>query len=222
MPKTADIHAQPREKTGPHTAKVLRKNGRIPGVFYFHNEEPIHLSVDEKELRNILHQKINVLNVIFPEGKERKSVIREIQKDPITDTIIHIDLMGVKLTEKVHLTIPILLTGEPVGVEEGGILEHLLREVEVEGLPLDIPDHIEVDVSDLKIGDVITLRDVEVEKIKIITDLDHAVANVIHPKVVTEKAVKEEEVEEGVEAAEEKEAEAGEKKPEDKKEEPEG
>lgn len=131
------------------------------------------------------------------------------------------DLLGIKLDEKVKLSIPVLLIGTPAGVKEGGILEHLIREVVVEGLPLEIPDHIEVDVSDLNIGDVILLRDVSVEKIKFVTDEKHPVANVIHPKVVEELVAEEvvgeegEEVEggeEGETAAEEGKTESEEKK----------
>jgi large subunit ribosomal protein L25 len=135
-------------------------------------------------------------------------VFREIQRDPVTDDIIHVDIMGIQLTEKIRLSIPVLLIGTPAGVKEGGILEHLLREVEVEGLPLDIPEHIEVDVTGLNIGDVITLEHLSVDKVQIVTEIHHAVANVIHPKVVKEEVeeVEEEVPEEGEEMEEEKEA----------------
>lgn len=209
MPE-ADLHVEMRGKTGHHTAKMLRRNGKIPGVFYSRDEDSVHLSLDEKELYHILHREVNILNIIFPDGKKQKSILRDIQRDPVTDAPIHVDIMGIKLTEKVRLTIPVVLKGAPAGVKEGGILEHLLREVEVEGLPLEIPEHLEVDVSELKIGDVVTLQDVSVEKVRIITEIHHAVANVIHPKVI--KAV--EEVEEVVELEEKEEKAAVEEKPE--------
>lgn len=198
-----DLHVEFRKKTGHQTAKLLRQNGKVPAIFYYHNEDSVPMSVDEKDLQRLVHSEVNILNVIFPGGKTRKSVFREIQRDPVTDTIIHVDIMGVKLTEKVRLTIPILLKGNPVGVKEGGILEHLLREVTVEGLPLEIPEHIEVDVSGLNIGDVITLEDIAIDKVKLITEIHHAVANVVHPKVVKEVVVEEEaELEEEAEAEE--------------------
>lgn len=196
----ADLHVELRKNTGPRTAKVLRQNGKIPGIFYYHNEDSVPMSVEAKELQRLVHSEVNILNVIFPGGKTRKSVLREIQQDPVTDAIIHVDIMGVKLTEKVRLTIPILLKETPIGVKEGGILEHLLREVTVEGLPLEIPEHIEVDVSGLNIGDVITLEDITIDKVKVITEIHHAVANVVHPKVIKEVEVEEEaELEEGEE-----------------------
>jgi len=204
----ADIKIELRDKTGHHTAKSLRRDGRIPAIFYAHDEDSVPISMDSKEIERIAHSEINILNVIFPDGKTRKSVFREIQRDPVTDDIIHVDIMGIQLTEKIRLSIPILLIGTPAGVKEGGILEHLLREVEVEGLPLDIPEHIEVDVSGLNIGDVITLEHLSVDKVQIMTEIRHAVANVIHPKVVKEEVeeVVEEVPEEGEEMEEGKEA----------------
>lgn len=200
----ADLNVEFRDNTGHRTAKSLRRQGKIPGIFYYHNEKSIPLSLNEKEFQRLIQKEINIFNVIFSDGKNRKSIIREIQRDPVTDAIIHVDIMGIKMDEKVRLTIPILLTGTPVGVKEGGILEHLLRDVEVEGLPLDIPEHIEVDVSELMIGDVVHLEDVAVEKIKFITEIHHAVANVIQPKVVVEAVEEAVEVEEGEEGEEEK------------------
>lgn len=194
----ATLQVEVRENTGNQSVKNLRQAGRIPGIFYAHNEEPIPVSVDAKKIEQLLHQMVNVIDVSFPDGKIKKSILREIQRDPVTESLIHIDIMGIKLTEKIKMTIPILLKGTPLGVKEGGILEHLLREVEVEGLPLDIPDHFEIEVSDLEIGDSITLESVSVEKIRLVTDPHHAVAHVIHPKVMKV----EEEVEEVAEELE--------------------
>jgi len=195
----ADLKVELRENTGHTSAKALRQSGRVPSIYYFHNDAPIPLSLDAKQLKRIVNSEINILNVVFPDGKAKKSVFREIQKDPVTDNIIHVDLMGIKLTEKVRLTIPILLKGTPIGVkDQGGILEHLLREVMVEGLPLEIPDHIEMDVSHLNIGDVVILGDLTVEKIRFVTEIHHAVAHVVHPKVVIEET-EEEEIEEELE-----------------------
>ena len=118
--------------------------------------------------------------------------------------------MGIKLTEKVRLSIPIILRGTPAGVKEGGILEHLLREVEIEGLPLDLPEHLDVDVSELNIGDTVILEQIPTDKFRFVTEIHHAVANVIQPKIVKEEVEVEEELlegEEGEEGAEGKEEE---------------
>lgn len=205
----ADITVELREKTGHHSAKALRRMGKIPGIYYAHGEDSVPLSVNARELERIFHSETKIINVTFPDGKVKKAILRDIQQNPVTDAVIHVDILGIKLTEKIRLTIPIFLTGAPVGVKEGGILEHLLREVEVEGLPLDIPEHFEVDVSDLQIGDVITLESVKTDKAKIVTEIHRAVANVIHPKVVQEVVEEVEEVDE-----EEVEGEEGKKEPE--------
>ncbi|MBN2030243.1 50S ribosomal protein L25 [bacterium] len=198
----ADLHVEYREKTGHYIAKSIRRSGKVPAIFYAHGKDTVPLIVNEKELSRLLHSEVNVLNVIFPDGKKEKSILREVQRDVVTDKAIHVDIMGIKLTEKIRISIPVVLTGNPIGVKEGGILEHLLREVEVEGLPLEIPEHIEVDVSGLKIGDVIKLEDISVDKIKFITDIHHALANVIHPKVLVEEVVEEEKEEIEAEAEE--------------------
>ena len=93
----ADITVELREKTGHHTAKALRRIGRVPAIFYAHDEDSVPLSVGSKELERIVHSEINILNVIFPDGKARKSILREIQRDPVTDTVIHVDILGIKL-----------------------------------------------------------------------------------------------------------------------------
>ena len=214
----ADLNVEIRESTKHPSAKQIRGQGRVPAVFYYHNEKPIPLTVDFMELDRLVHSETNILDVHFPDGKVRKSIFREVQKDPITDAIIHVDIMGIKLTEKVRLSIPLILSGTPVGVKEGGILEHLLREVEVEGLPLDIPEHVEIDVSGLQIGDVLKLEDIPTEKFRFVTEIHHAVANVVHPKVVKEEEPVEELEEGEVEGEEAEEAEAGEKEEEQEKE----
>ena len=194
----ANLHCELREKTGKQQAKALRNNGKVPAIFYAHEQDSIPIALNEKELSSLLHREVNIINVIFPDKKEKKSILREVQRDPVTGHVVHIDLMGIKLTEKIRLSIPIVLKGTPIGVKEGGILEHILREVEVEGLPLEIPEHIEVDVSELKIGDVVRLEKITIDKVRFVTDIHHAVANVIHPKVVTPEVVAEDmAVEEG-------------------------
>ncbi len=215
----AEIKVEFREKAKHQPSAVLRRAGRVPGVFYARNEDTVHISLDALDLQRLLHTETNIVSIHFPDGKVRQSILRDIQLDPVTDKAIHVDFMGIKMTEKVRLSIPVVLKGSPAGVKEGGILEHLIREVEVEGLPLDIPDHLEVDVSALNIGDVMLLEQISVEKIRFVTDLKHPVANVVQPKVVKEPVVVPGELvegEEGEKAAEEGAAEEGKDKDRDK------
>jgi large subunit ribosomal protein L25 len=211
MPEV-ELHVKIRENTGKQVSKTLRRDGEIPAVYYAHDQEAVSLSVNAHTLSRLLHQEVNILNIVFPDGKTKKSIIRDLQKDPVTDQLLHIDFLGIKLDEKIKMTIPIILTGTPAGVKlEGGILEHPLREVEVEGLPLDIPEHVEVDVAEMKLGDVMTLEGLKHDKFDFITELSHPIAIVVQPKAAKaaiEEIAEEEAVEaEGTEPSEEKESE---------------
>lgn len=171
-----------------HNARVIRRNGRVPGIYYAHDQKNIQFTADAKELARLMHREVTVLNMVVKDGDVKKTIIRAIQLDPVTEAPMHIDLLGIKLDEAVKLTIPIILTGTPAGVKEGGILEHLLREVELEGLPLDIPEHIELDVSHMNIGDVLNLDVISSDKFTVTTERNHPVAHVLHPKVTEEVA----------------------------------
>ena len=123
-----ELHVKIREKTGKQVSKALRRDGEIPAVYYAHDQKAVPLSVNAHKLSRLLHQEVNILNIVFPDGKTKKSIIRDLQKDPVTDQLLHIDFLGIKLDEKIKMTIPIILAGTPVGVKlEGGILEHPLR-----------------------------------------------------------------------------------------------
>ncbi len=181
-------------------ASVLRRQGRVPGIYYAHDQENIQITTDTKELSRLMHREVTVLNMVIKDGDVKKTIIRDIQVDPVTEVPVHIDLLGIKLDEVVKLTVPVILRGTPAGVKEGGILEQLLREIELEGLPLDIPEHVEFDVSELMIGDAVNLDEISSDKFKVVTERNHPIAHVLHPKLAEEE---EEEVEvEGEEEAE--------------------
>ena len=220
------LNVELRELKRENASKQIRKEGKVPGIFYAKGEDSIPISTDMLELERLLHKEVTIIDVKFSNGKHRKGILREIQRDPVRDTLLHIDIMGIKLDEQITLEIPILLTGTPIGVrEDGGIVNHLLRRVAVKGLPEDIPEHIEVDISDLRVGDVITLNDIPEEKFVFELDKDHGVANVIMPKIeeiLVEEEEVEEEVLEGEEGAEEAEEEGKEEGKEKGKEKAEG
>lgn len=200
-----EVHLQvaSREKAGKQAAKSIRRNGQVPGVFYAHDNDPMSLSVNARELDKVLHTEVNILDVKFPDGKERKCIIKHVQRDPVTDFPVHVDIMGINLKEKVRLTIPILFEGTPIGVkDEGGILEHVVREVALEGLPLEIPEHITVDVSGLHLGQSITIANLNIPDVKIIADEHQVIANVVTAKAAVSAAASGEEVVEEAETAE--------------------
>ena len=120
-------------------------------------------------------------------ARDRKALIREIQRHPVAGLILHLDLQHISLTERITVEVPIVLIGTPIGVKDGGgILEHLLREVEVECLPTDIPSKLEVDVSALQIGDSLHVSDIKAERAEILTEADRAIAAVVPPTVLEE------------------------------------
>jgi large subunit ribosomal protein L25 len=203
-----------RSATGKGVARKLRAAGKVPGVFYGRGDAAIPLELGSKELETVLSgaDGSNVIVDLQVEGvaeADRKAIIREVQRDPVRGLILHIDLQHISLTEKIHVEVPVVLVGTPVGVKDGGgILEHLLRELEVECLPTDIPPHVSVDVSGLAIGQSIHVRDLLLENLTIETEAGRTVATVVPPTVLEEaKPVEEAAVEPELIAKEKKEEE---------------
>ena len=186
------LEAARREGVGKGVARKLRARGRVPAVYYGRGEDAIPLEISLKELEAVIHdaEGSNVivdLKVAGAQAKDRKALIREIQRHPVAGSILHLDLQHISLTERITVEVPVVLVGTPVGVKDaGGILEHLLREVEVECLPTDIPAKLEVDVSALGIGDTLQLSDIKAEPAEIKTEADRAIATVVPPTVLEE------------------------------------
>ena len=181
-----------RSGIGKGVARKLRQTGSIPAVYYGRGEDPIVLTVVVKELEEVI-LKAEGSNVIVDlkvdgdGGSDRKALIREIQRDPVGGHILHLDLQHISLTERITVEVPIVLTGIPIGVKDGGgILEHLLREVEVECLPTDVPSRLDIDVSELNIGDSLHVSDLKTEKATILTEGERPIAAVVPPTVLEE------------------------------------
>ncbi|MDI6839544.1 MAG: 50S ribosomal protein L25 [bacterium] len=178
------LKAEIRTKKGKREVKRLRNKNKIPVIVYGHGEEPVLLQVDENELKLIGETEHFTLDF----GKKLDVIVKDVQWDPVTSKIIHVDFQHLRKGEKVKVRIPIVFEGIPIGVkEQGGILEHILSEVEVECLPEDIQEEIKVDVSNLKIGDSIHLKDLPPIKGKFTISLDSVVATVLMPRVFEEK-----------------------------------
>lgn len=185
--------AETREVTGKEFAKKLRKQGQIPGIFYAHNEKPIPIILDERDAMKILTLETGLIDIQIGKKRKRKAIIKEVQTDPVKQSLVHVDVMGVRLKEKIHVEVPIQILGEATGVkDQGGILHQYLRDIEVSCLPLDIPERIEIDVSNLNIGDTITLDSLVIENVEVIGDPEQPLVNVLPPTVAREKLVEEE------------------------------
>jgi large subunit ribosomal protein L25 len=228
---TVELKAKVRDGVGKENAKRVRTAGLIPAVLYGQGETPLALAVNNKEFNSVLHTRArgNVIIDLAIEGGERgevKAIIRQIQRHPIHRDIIHVDFQHISMTKEIVVKVPIVVTGESIGVKShGGILEHLLREIEVQCLPTNIPEQVTVDVSNLDIGDSLQVKHLAIEGIKLVTDPDSSVMTVVAPTVIEE--VKVEAPVEGAEvapaegeAAEAKKEEGGDKKAEKKEEEP--
>jgi large subunit ribosomal protein L25 len=228
--KEVVLKVRPREQRGKEHAKKLRRNGFIPAVVYGHKTPSLPLEIEDKSFHALLRGGLgeNVLVTLTTgdeKGQDRKVLIREIQRDPVTAQIIHVDFHEVSLTKRLTIQVPVHLVGTPEGVTEGGILQHALRELEVQCLPTAIPERIEVDVSHLTIGDSIHVADLKMENVDIVSDPGSSIVSVVPPTVFKEPEVAAAVVAEGepeviTEKKEEKEGEVKEKEEEKAKEEP--
>jgi large subunit ribosomal protein L25 len=211
------LKAEIREMMKKGAARKLRARGRIPAVFYSPRAKTLSLVVDPRELSQALRTEAgeNVLiDLEIGDGgqPDRKVVmIKDIQIDPLKRQILHADFYEVTMDAMVTVEIPIRLIGKAEGVKIGGILEQVRRTIQIQCLPGEIPKGIDVDVSALKIGDSIHVKDIQAEKLKILADPGITVATVVPPAAEEEKKVVEEVVAEGAEKVEAK-AEEGEEK----------
>src|SRR5205809_2219419 len=175
------LEAQPRTAGNKNDARRIRRSGKIPGVVYGAGKSALSVTLDPRQVTRILHSATGH-NTIFDldlDGSERtKAMIVDWQYEPIKGSLLHIDLKRIAMDQKLKVSVPIVLKGEAAGVkQQGGILEQILREVEVECLPGDIPSVIEADVSDLVFGKVLRLSDLtRDDKIEFITEANQPVA----------------------------------------------
>jgi large subunit ribosomal protein L25 len=181
------INVEERDERGKGAARALRRNNMIPAVIYRAGDSlPIKFS--KKDLSRFINETAGeqvMVNLQFGDGSSRLALIKDHQIDPVMGELLHADFFEVSLTEEVKVTVHIAIIGEPIGVRrDSGILQHLLREIEVECLPDRIPGHIEVDISDLEIGQSIRVGDLKLgEGIEVLTNPDDVIANVIAPAV---------------------------------------
>src|SRR5262245_14195105 len=181
------VQSSVREQKGKGPNRRLRVAGRIPAVLYGHKSQNVALEVDPKDIFKILHSDTGE-NTIFQlevPGKEKINVlIKEYQLEPVSHRLLHTDFYEVAMDEVLEVDVPLEVLGEAYGVKtEGGLLDIVHRELRVECLPADIPENIEVDVTELKIGDHIRVKDLKVsEKIKILDDPETVVVAVEHPR----------------------------------------
>jgi large subunit ribosomal protein L25 len=195
---TEEIIAVPkRDLTGKAASKAVRRSGLIPAVVYGLDETPVAIAISPKIVARIIASEtgLNTLIHLQREGTDikRHVIIKEVQRHPVTDRLVHVDFMRVDPTHKVRVKVPIRLKGTPLGVKEGGILDFTHRELEVECLPGFIPAHVEVNIEHLEVGDSLRLD-------QVVLDANLTLHGDAHNVICSVKGKPAEEVEPGVEA----------------------
>jgi large subunit ribosomal protein L25 len=209
------LEVEERETRGTRAAKRLRREGMIPGVLYGRGKQPHAICVRERELRRALTGSGGlhaILDVVLDGDKSaRPAILKDYQQDPLKGRVTHVDLQEVRLDRPIQAQVVVHLVGEPAGVTEGGVLSQVQREINVEALPMQIPEHLDLDVSGMAIGDTLRLADLPaMEGVTYLDDPEETVlANVTLPTRVVEP-----EPEEGIEPEAEGEVPEGEEAPE--------
>jgi large subunit ribosomal protein L25 len=191
MAQQTNLQAASRTRTGKGAARSLRRQGQVPGVIYGHGREAEAVTIEAVALTKMLtgvNAATTIVEVAIDGRPPVKALIRELQRNAIRPAeILHLDLYEVRADETITVMVPIHLVGAPDGVRNfGGVLDHSLREVELEVLPADIPTHIDLDVTALGIGHSLFVRDLKVERAEILNDPDTAICSVVAPR--TEEA----------------------------------
>ena len=202
------LSVREREGRGTGDARRLRREGMIPGVLYGRGQQPHAICVDERELRRVLtgdHGLHAILDVSLDQQKTtHASILKDYQVHPVRGYVTHIDLQEVRLDQPIQAQVVVELVGDPEGVKEGGVLSQVQREINVEALPLEIPERVELDVSGMAIGDTLRLADLPAhEGVTYLDDLEETVlATVGAPTQIVEPEPEEEELAEGEEPPE--------------------
>ncbi|MCS5635088.1 MAG: 50S ribosomal protein L25 [Myxococcota bacterium] len=203
------IALERREETGKSFNRKLRQQGKAPGVVYGGGKQPVAVSFDPTVLASKLRSSHAGINTLFDlEGdsslQNRTVMVKELQREPLNGSVVHADFFEIDMLERIHVAVPIHLSGSPPGLLEGGVIEHALRDVELACLPNAIPDELIADVSELELGQSLHISDITLpEGVELVSDAELSVVSVLLPKVIEEEVVEPEEGEEGAEPGEE-------------------
>jgi large subunit ribosomal protein L25 len=186
MATTIELNAKRREGTGKGVARKLRQARRLPAVLYGKGVEPMLIDLDEREFTKSVggHAVSNLIVDLRVDGEGAlvKTLVREVQTNPLSGSVEHVDLNRISLTEEIEVEVPIELVGLATGVKNsGGILQHPIRTLAIKCLPQDLPDKITVDVSHLEIGDSVRVSELQLGNITVLTDPETSVASVVPP-----------------------------------------
>jgi len=184
------LNAEIRELTGKR-AKHARLAGMVPGVYYAREEKSLNIQVPKPGLDPLVFtSETHVIDLRLKDGSSHKCILRDVQFDPVTDTPVHFDLQGLKENERLTIEVPVVITGGiPLGVREGGMVQHILHRLKISCLPKDIPEKVEIDITELGINHSIHVRDLKIPNVTVLENADSAVVGVLPPTVVKEAEV---------------------------------
>ncbi len=163
------ISAQKRETAGTSISRSLRRSGRVPAVVYGAHNDAVAVSVDRLELGRLLRSDFSIITIDL-DGKKEQAVIKEVQVHPVRSDVLHVDFMRVAAGSEIKVTVPINYIGESAGVKLGGLLSIMKNELTMQVLPKNMPDTIEVDITDMEIGDVVRVGDLDLKDVTILDD----------------------------------------------------
>jgi len=181
------LEAKERKDFSKSYRNQIRKNNIIPGIYYSRHNKPVAIEVNEKSLKSLVYtSKTHLVSLMVDDKEEMECIIKDVQFDPLTDKVVHFDLLGLTKGETFQLEVPIQLIGSPIGVKEGGILQQTLHKVEIECFPKDIPEHITVDIANLKLNSAVHVGDLQLQDITFLSSKESVIVSVVPPKVEKE------------------------------------
>jgi large subunit ribosomal protein L25 len=183
-----ELQVEQRSEFGRRAAKALRKEGLIPVNFYSGGEEAHLYVMNESHLREAMHSGDKIFNIMI-DDEQRRAMVKEIQYHPVTDRILHVDFLGIRLRDIIEIPVPFIIVGDAPGVKEGGLLQQPIHEAVISCKGEDVPDAIEVDVSELMVGDAIHAGDLESETYKILLADDVTLVSVVLPQKFEEPVI---------------------------------
>lgn len=186
------LEAKKREISTKGYVNQLRKSGNVPGVVYSNNQAPINFYVDEIKVNPIIFtNETHMVSLEIEKEEPIRCIVKDVQFDPVSDRVIHLDFYAVTVGEAIQLEVPINIVGQAIGVKEGGNLAQQLHKAEVECLPKDMPDSIEVDVTELNVGESIHISDLKVENVTFLNSEDTIVVSVLKARSEEEETTDE-------------------------------
>lgn len=163
-------------------AKAIRREGLVPGVLYYSGEENVNISIEKSILFHAMHSGQRIFE-IEQEGENQYTMIKQLQYHPVTDEIIHVDLMRVRRSEKINISVPLVLVGDAIGVKEGGVLSQSLTQIEISCYPTDVPEQIELNIEKLELNAALSVADIEIdiEEVEVSTDSSLNIVSITPP-----------------------------------------